>query len=86
LAGAVVWGNTLTMEIHETWRLPVYYLNGWDARIALRNARDLLAMPSDKPIEKPIDKPIEKPAEPIVVKQSTTEYAADATGQMLFNF
>jgi hypothetical protein len=79
LAGAVVWGNTLTMEIHETWRLPVYYLNGWDARIALRNARDLLAMPSDKPIE--------KLAEPIVIEQSPkTEYAADATGQMLFNF
>jgi len=84
LAGAVIWGNTLSMEIRETWYTPVYYLNDFPSRLALHK---ILETVHGIPYEPAQTEQIEKPALPQPATEIINqELIADKAGQLLFSF
>jgi hypothetical protein len=79
LAGAVIWGNTLTMEIRETWYTLVYFINDFPSRLALHKMIETVCGLPYEPVDKQ-----EKlnPESPVM----EPELIADKRGQLLFSF
>lgn len=84
LAGAVIWGNTLSMEIRETWYTPVYYLNDFPSRLALHKMIETVCGLPYKPAQQEqTEKPAMPQSVPVIITQ---EFTTDKAGQLLFSF
>lgn len=70
VAAEIIWGDSLRPAVNESWHTPVYHVNGWVYKTALRQFQNLRAAL----------RPDTVTPEPVI------KIAKESTGQMVFDF